>query len=288
MFSYVSAFFRLAKIRIILASGFSGMVGFFMAARQSTDFVASAEKMIVLIVALLLAGIGSVLINNMMDQEIDTKMERTRQRREDIELLGKNFLWIFSVAITILSIALAAWLLSWITATMIFLAVITYIFWYTLILKRKSPYGAILGGIPGALPILAGSYTVSDQTFPDVWLLFLFMILWQPPHFWALALKIKEDYRSAGVPVLPVAFDDHYTKLFIGLYGISLLPVTLAIGIAGHYSWLYQTGAIFSGLYYLLASWRTVFVRPDYDRAFKISLVYLMFIFVFILLDILL
>ncbi len=235
-----------------------------------------------------LAGSASAIINNLLDQEIDTTMDRTGRRNRSIEIWGRSTLWMVSSLMLCFSLALAAIKLNWLVVALTFAAFFTYVIWYTLFLKRRSPFGVVLGGIPGALPILIGAYAVSNRFAADIWLLFLFMILWQPAHFWALALKIKNEYAAAKVPVLPVVFGDRYTKLYIYLYGASLLPVSLGIVYLGGYGKIYFVTAIAAGIYYLIETIRCVHYSERYRRAFLVSLLYMMLLMIGIIADVLL
>ena len=219
--------------------------------------------------------------------KIDAKMPRTVKRDAAIRHLGEKKLWTITSIVLIACIVSAYLFLSAYTAICLFAASASYVVWYTLFLKRRNPFGAILGGIPGALPILVGSYGVSDRFALDSWLLFWFMMLWQPPHFWALTLKIEEDYKAAGIPVLPVVYGQEYTEVFIYLYGITLLPVSLMLGHFSGYSLFYLLSAVVLGVYYLLVTFYTIRVSKNYGLAFKTSLVYLTLLMIVIIVDIL-
>ena len=104
-------------------------------------------------------------------------------------------------------------------------------------------------------------------------------MLWQPPHFWALTLKIKDDYAAATIPVLPLVYGETYTKIFIFLYALALIPVSIAISIAGGYGVIYLTFVTFVGFYYLFVTYWYIRVKVDYHRAFMLSLVYIFLIF---------
>ncbi|MGB3399864.1 MAG: UbiA family prenyltransferase, partial [Candidatus Deferrimicrobiaceae bacterium] len=117
-------------------------------------------------------------------------------------------------------------------------------------------------------------------------ILFLVMILWQPPHFWTLALAHKEEYRDAGVPVLPVARGEPYTKILIFLYGVSLLPATLALWVFGYCSGVFALIAIVLWCFFLLSCYRNVVGRRRYRRAFGASILYMMGILLAVIVDV--
>ena len=173
----------------------------------------------------------------------------------------------------------------------VFLSVATILFYvcfYTLYLKRRGPFGAIVGGLPGALPVLIGSYGISDRFAPDVWLLFAFMMLWQPAHFWALTLKIQHDYAEGGVPVLPLVYGNDYTRLYILIYGLSLPPLALAVGLSAGYSLVYLIGSALISVYYVVKTVRGIYQQDQYGRAFFASIIYMLVVMLLLNADILL
>ena len=268
----ISGFFLLLKPKIVMASGFSAYVGMVMAKKAPPDFF----EAILLIVIIISSAAASVLMNNLLDQEIDAKMQRTKRRLETIENLGRSTLWLFSFLTVVFASFMAFILFNTMVTVLLICAILSYVIWYTLFLKRKSPFGAILGGLPGALPVLIGGFASSIDLPLDVWLFFGFMMLWQPAHFWALALKIEDEYRAAEIPVLPVSFGVHYTKLFIGIYGASLLPVSMILAYQPGYSMMTKVASFLVGMYYILETVYFVFFKPNYSRAFYASLVYVM------------
>ena len=165
---------------------------------------------------------------------------------------------------------------------------LSYAVWYTLYLKRRGPFGAIVGGLPGALPVLIGCYGISDRFAPDVWLLFAFMMLWQPAHFWALTLKIQGDYEEGGVPVLPLVYGNDYTRLYILIYGLSLPPLALAVGLSAGYSLVYLIGSGIASFYYVFRTVRGIYRQEQYGRAFFASIIYMLVLMLLLNLDILL
>ena len=173
-----------------------------------------------------------------------------------------------------------------ITTALVLAAVLSYTLLYTLFLKRRSPYGTIPGGIPGALPVLIGYSAVAGRVGMDGIILFLVMILWQPPHFWTLALAHKEEYRDAGVPVLPVALGEPYTKILLFLYAVSLLPATLALWAFGYCSGVFALIAVVLWCFFLLSCYRNVVGRRRYRRAFGASILYMMGILLAVIVDV--
>lgn len=272
----------LTKFRIIFAVIFTGFTGMMMARRS----LPQVSEIIDVFFVLLFSASGSAIINNLLDVDIDSRMPRTAKRELAIKAVGRKNLWFISGGMIFLSLIYSLAYLSLMASLLTALAIVSYSIWYTLFLKRKSPFGVILGGLPGALPILIGGYGVSERFAIDIWLLFLWSILWQPVHFWALSLKIRDDYEKAGIPVLPVVYGIEYTKLYFWLYAVPLLPVSLAISFFAGYGYLYTISALVSGAWYLFYSGKKI-KQEKYAAAFFASLIYLMLIMLAIIVDIL-
>ena len=273
--STLKSLLELTKPRILMAVLMTGFTGMCM----SLGAIPPLIDVLWCFSALLLSVSGSAIQNNLLDHRIDQKMARTRDRELAIEKHGQAKLWLFSSLLIATSIAISLLFITKMVALLIGIAVLTYVLWYTLFLKRYDPFGAILGGLPGAIPALIGGYAIQAQFIPSVWLLFTLMMLWQPPHFWALTLKIKDDYAAATIPVLPLVYGETYTKIFIFLYALALIPVSIAISIAGGYGVIYLTFVTFVGFYYLFVTYWYIRVKVDYHRAFMLSLVYIFLIF---------
>jgi len=150
----------------------------------------------------------------------------------------------------VVALFISVYFINIINALLILLAILSYTVLYTLYLKRSSPYGTILGGLPGALPVLIGYSAIDPGLGIGAWILFIFMILWQPPHFWALAQMYKDDYKKANIPVMPVVFGSNYTNIFILLYSISLIPLSLSLWFFGICSEYYAILVLIVGIYF--------------------------------------
>jgi protoheme IX farnesyltransferase len=161
------------------------------------------------------------------------------------------------------------------------------VFVYTLGLKRTSRQNIVIGGAAGAAPALVGWAAVTGSVGLAAWVLFLIVFYWTPPHFWALAIRYREDYESAGIPMLPVVAGVRATTrkmlLYTGLMvGISLLLVPVA-GMR----WIYLVAALGLGAWFLWDTWRVYRVPTDAMRLFTTSTVYLSALFAAVMLDVL-
>jgi protoheme IX farnesyltransferase len=273
---------RLAKGSIIFTVVVTGFTGMLMARRSLPTL---AEGFWILLSLTLSSG-SSAIMNNLLDYDMDKQMRRTQWRSEVIDQFGKSKLWLISMAGSVLSFLPLICYGRLIAVLLTAGAIASYAIWYTLYLKRRGPFGAIVGGLPGALPVLIGAYGLSDRFAPDVWLLFAFMMLWQPAHFWALALKIQGEYEKGGVPVLPLVFGDQYTRLYILIYGMSLPPLALAVGLSAGYSLVYLVGSGLASLYYVVRTVRGIYREEHYGRAFFASIIYMLVVMVLLNVDI--
>ena len=276
-----SVFFlsRPGVLALVALAGFSGMV---MASGRLPD----AGIVFCTLFSLLLSAAGSVLINSVLDYSIDVKMRRLQGRVEAMAVLGRNRATLIACGLIIASLVISARYLNFLASFLIFTAVLAYIGPYTLWLKRRSPFGAVPGGIPGALPVLVGYAAVAGAVSPAALALFAVVLLWQPAHFWIFALKHRDDYLNSGVPVLPAAMGAQRTKIFIFLYASALLPASMALGLAGGFSAWYQGVAVSSGLFFVVSCYFQVIKRPLFDRAFRMSIFYLFLLFCAVILEV--
>lgn len=230
---------------------------------------------------------GANALNSYLDRDIDELMRRTRRRplaRHEVPPLGAL---VFGV---VLGIAGFIWL--WAAANLLAAAISTaallfYVFVYTMALKRKTTQNIVIGGAAGAAPTLVGWAAVSGTLSVPAWVLFLIVFYWTPPHFWALALRYKDDYERAGVPMLPVVAGIEATTRRMLLYTGLMVGVSLLLVPLGGMSWVYLIAAVALGAWFLWDTWR-VHRRPaDAMRLFTTSTVYLSALFAAVMLDVL-
>lgn len=274
----------LTKPGIILSVAFTGYAGMVLGAGSLPVFSVTFFG----IITLLLSAAGSAILNNVLDKKIDKQMKRLTKRVEALETLGDKNAAALSIVMIVVALILSAIFLNLINTLLIIAAFLSYTILYTLFLKRNSPFGTILGGIPGALPVLIGYSAVNPYIGLDGLILFTFMMLWQPPHFWALAQKYKDQYKEAGIPVMPVAFGTKYTNILILLYSISLIPLTLSLWLIGITSAYFAIFALIVGLYFEYTIVKSVYDNKSYGIAFATSIIYMLAIMIALVIDILL
>tara|TARA_B110000438_G_scaffold245521_1_gene246578 strand:+ start:1816 stop:2694 length:879 start_codon:yes stop_codon:yes gene_type:complete len=197
-----------------------------------------------------IAGSAAV-INHIFDSEIDAKMARTATRPIVKGAISQNSAIIFA---TLLYLAGSAMLVVYVNTLTWILTSLTFIFYafiYTRYLKFMTSQNIVIGGLAGAMPPLLGWTAVSNTIEPNAWLLVLIVMVWTPPHFWALAIYRVEDYAEAGVPMLPVQKGVPLTKIHIVLYTILLIIATMLPYAVGMFQELYLVVALILGLGFL-------------------------------------
>jgi protoheme IX farnesyltransferase len=230
---------------------------------------------------------GANALNSYFDRDIDEVMRRTKGRPlARHEVPPRNAL-VFGIC---LGIAGFAWL--WATtnllaASLSTAALLFYVIVYTVMLKRSTTQNIVIGGAAGAAPVLVGWAAITGGIDLSAWVLFFIVFYWTPPHFWALAIRYREDYARAGVPMLPVVVGVEATTRKMLLYTALMVGITLLLVPVAGMSWIYLLAAIGLGAWFLWDSWR-VYLNPDQAmRLFTTSTVYLAALFASVMLDVL-
>ena len=239
-----------------------------------------------------LLGIGlcassSAVINHLLERDSDLKMARTHDRPLPGGRVSPTGAWILAASLASLGTALLLWLTNPICALLTLLALIGYAAIYTAVLKPATPYNIVIGGLPGAAPPLLGWTAISGDVQPAALLLVAVVFVWTPAHFWALALNRLDDYRKAGVPMLPVTHGEAFTRLQIVLYTLLTLATSLLLFAVGAAGVLYFAAALLLGVFFVAhAFW--LLIRPTPERAlhlFHSSNIYLLLLFAAITAD---
>ncbi len=234
---------------------------------------------------IVLAASGAAFLNGILDEAQDARMGRVARRAEALRRVGRKRAGLWAGTLIAGGVGLHLVRFGFPAALLVVAAVLSYVVLYTLVWKRRSPYGTIPGGIPGALPVLVGFVAVSGGRLgAGGVVLFLLMLLWQPPHFWALALRYREEYREAGLPVLPVARGEAYTRVLSALYAVALLPVSLSLWVLGFSSARFAAAAMLLWVACMALSWRG-FRRRRYGQAFGASIVYITLLLLAVVVD---
>jgi heme o synthase len=244
-----------------------------------------------LVAATLLGGImaagGAGAVNMYIDRDIDQIMERTRSRPIPSGRVPARHAAVFGYT---LGGGSGVWLLltvNAVTAALALGAFVFYVFIYSTYLKRRTVHNTVLGGVAGAMPPLIGWAAVTGSVTVEGLLLFFIVFYWQPPHFWVLAIALADDYRRAGVPMMPVVLGERQTKLQTMLYTVLTWAVSLILGAALELGPLYFAVAILGGAGFLASSLR-VLRSPGASEArqmFRYSTLYLAILFAAMVVD---
>ncbi len=227
-----------------------------------------------------LATAGSCMLNNYHDRDIDGLMRRTKSRPLAADKIESRQVLAIALPMVVGSLALMAWTVNPLTALVTGAGVFGYVVVYTMWTKRTTPWANQLGGIAGAVPPMVGYAAVTGDLAAPAWILFFIMVVWQQPHALSLALKYREDYARANVPVIPVAKGVKPTKQRIAIYCLLLIPLSVLPYVYGMAGTVYLAAAVILSLMFLAKAVR--FLRSDKDcdmRLFAFSIIYLILLF---------
>lgn len=233
-----------------------------------------------------LTGGGANAMNQWFDRDIDAAMARTASRPIPAGLVtpGQALAWgLLLAGAGGLQLLLTV---NWLAALLALAAVAFYVVVYTMWLKRTTVHNTVLGGIAGAAPPVVGWAAVTGRIDVAALLLFAIVFLWQPPHFWALALRYRDEYAAAGVPMLPVVSGARATGRWTMAYTVALVLVSFALYATGDLGELYLAAAAGLGAVFIVQSWRMARGAIAPMALFAYSLVYLTLLFAAIALDV--
>jgi len=272
----------LLKPRVMSLVVFTGLVGLVMAPGLINPVTA-----VIALIAIALGAGASGAINMWYEQDLDAKMERTKDRPLPAGRMEPEAALAFGCVLAGGSVMVMGLGVNWVAAALLALAIGFYVFVYTIWLKRRTPQNIVIGGAAGAFPPMIGWAAVTGDISLGGIALFALIFMWTPPHFWALALYKCGDYEKAGVPMLPVVSGVLETKKQILLYTVLLLPVSLVPWMIGTASMAWGALAAVLGLLFVVFAVKVWF--DETDRAprqmFRYSLVYLALLFAALIVD---
>jgi protoheme IX farnesyltransferase len=245
-----------------------------------------------LVVATLIGGTlaagAANAINNVYDRDIDQIMIRTRRRPLPAHDIAPQDALMFGLALTVISFAWLALTTNLVSAFLSLIAIGFYVVVYTMLLKRSTPQNIVIGGAAGALPPVIGWAAVTGDISLPALLLFAIVFYWTPPHFWALALRIRGDYEAADVPMLPVTHGVRETTHQIALYTVLMVAITLVFFAVAQMGLLFLAGALVLGGLFVVQALAMAHEGTDARavRIYKYSITYLTALFAFIILDV--
>lgn len=276
-------FIILTKPRVNLLIMFTAIVGMLLAHQNTLNY----ELILFASLGIGLAASAAAIINHVVDQKIDSIMDRTKSRplvNGSIKPLHAIY---FALFLSVTSITMLYVFVNMLTALLTLLSIIIYSVIYSVYLKNLTSQNIVIGGIAGAMPPLLGWTSITNQIEPFPLVLFLIIFLWTPPHFWALAVYKYEDYKKADIPMLPVTHGRDFARLHIFLYSILLFCITLFPYILGLSGFIYLAGVVLIGLKFVLDSYRLMVSKSSSEAIalFKYSITYLAVLFALLLFD---
>jgi protoheme IX farnesyltransferase len=277
-------YYNLTKPKVVLLIVFTAMIGMLLAA----DGAIPLDIFVFGLLGIGLAAASGAAINHVVDEHIDRIMERTRNRPLVSGALGQKSALLFALSLGALGIGLLVAFVNLLTAVLTFFSLVGYALIYTMYLKRATPQNIVLGGAAGAAPPLLGWTAVTGTVDTEALLLFLIIFVWTPPHFWALAIRRREEYARAEIPMLPVTHGVLFTKIQILLYTILLVVVSMMPFIVQMSGLVYLAGALALGvgfLYYAIKLYRDRQPNAIAMKTFGYSIFYLSLLFMFLLAD---
>lgn len=272
----IQSYYQLTKPRIIPLLLITTAGSMWIAAKGEVDPL----LLLVTLTGGTLAAASAQTINCIYDRDIDYDMERTRHRPIPSGKVQPRDALIFAIALAIMSFTLLAVFANLLAALLAFSGIVFYILIYTHWLKRHSTQNIVVGGAAGAIPALVGWAAVTGTLGWAAWLIFAIVFLWTPPHFWALALMIRDDYAKVGIPMLPVVAGDTATVKQIWYYTLVTVVATLLLVYPlGESGIVYGVVAVSLGGLFIHKAWRLLHNPEDRTIAremFLYSISYMM------------
>ncbi len=237
MYNKFKVYLEYSKPKVWWLLVFIGFVGALLATKIFSIY--NIILIFVAVISVTFGSIGAEGLTNYIDYNMDSIMERTKNRPLPKGLIKKKNALAFGYFFAALSIILLIIFAKYIAAFFMALGIFDNVFIYSYLLKKVSPYSIIFGGFSGAFPVLIGWYTLTSTFSWLPWILFLLVMFWIPVHVWSLAYKYKADYEKAGVPMLPVIYSDKTTSIAISFSSLLLIFISLFPYFLGIFDYIY-------------------------------------------------
>ncbi len=284
-FTKIYYYWSLLKPRVMYLAIFTSVVGLLIAPGQL-----SFTDSFLAILAISIGSGAAGALNMWYEKDTDKLMERTKDRVLPLGLISLKGALIFGILLSIISITLLYFASNLFSAGLLGFTIFYYVFIYTIWLKKSTPQNIVIGGAAGAFPPMIGWSAVTESLSIEITVIFFLIFLWTPPHFWALALYKSEDYKKAGIPMMPIVVGNKKTVDMIIYYSISLLLMTLILSY--YYSLFFSIlGLTLSLIFVYLAINLRRFIDDEINfekkaqNLFYFSIIYLFNIFAIILVD---
>ena len=275
-------YLTLCKPKVVVVMLITAVVGMFLAVPGMPDL----SKVLFGLLGIALSAGSAAAVNHVMDRKIDEKMARTKGRPLPQGKLSPQQALTFAAVIGVLGIGILVVMVNVLTAWLTLFALMGYAVVYTVWLKRATPQNIVIGGVAGAAPPLLGWTAITGAVDPNSLLLVLIIFAWTPPHFWALCIARINDYKKAGIPMLPVTHGEEYTKFQILLYSLLMVVTTLLpfmTGMSGYFYLLAVSLINARFIYWVYRLWHKPQGVPMV--LFRYSINYIMLLFVILLVD---
>lgn len=276
-------YWALTKPRVTQLAVFCAIIGMFLA----TPGMVPWSVLIGGSVGIWLLAGAAFAVNCLVEQKLDAKMRRTAWRPSATGEIGQKQIIVFALVIGVAGMVLLWNFANPLTMWATLITFVGYAIIYTLLLKPATPQNIVIGGLSGAMPPALGWAAVANDLPAEAWLLVLIIFTWTPPHFWALALYRREDYKQSGLPMLPVTHGERFTLLHILLYTLVLIAATILPFIYKMSGYFYLVSALVLGgmfLAYAIALFRN-YSDDLAKRTFRFSIIYLSLLFAALLID---
>ncbi len=282
----LKSFILLMKPRVMSLVIFTCAVGL-LTAPESVTFYNSVFSIFFVAIG---AGAAGAL-NMWYEADLDKLMTRTCLRPIPTGKLNKNQALIFGVILSVVSVLGLYYSSNFLSAAILLITIMFYLFIYTIWLKRKTPQNIVIGGASGALPPVIGWTIATNNLTMEPITFFLIIFFWTPSHFWALSLFKADDYKKANIPMLPLTNGIENTKKNILIYSILMLPVVIAPYLIGFVSKIYLFSSLILTVYYIYLCHelynfkKNKFEITKAKKVFSYSILYLFLLFVLLLVD---
>ena len=279
----VRQYYALTKPRVVQLIVFCAVIGMFLAVPGLPDW----QSALAATIGIWLVAAAAAAFNCLVEQHIDARMRRTAWRPTATGELSASHALLFSGVLFAIGSALLWFAVNPLTMWLTLATFVGYAVVYTVLLKPLTPQNIVIGGASGAMPPVLGWAAMRGEVTADACVLFLIIFLWTPPHFWALALYRAEDYRKAGLPMLPITHGNAFTRLHVLLYTVVLLAASLLPYIDGMSGVPYLVAALVLSGMFCGHAWRLWRRYSDAlaRRTFRFSIVYLAALFAALLVD---
>ena len=280
--STISDYFTLMKPRVMSLVVFTAIVGMVIAPGTINPIIA-----IISILCITIGSGASGALNMWYDRDIDAIMSRTQNRPLILGKMLPEDALSFGVIMSFFSVFVIGFAVNIISAALLLFTILFYIFAYTIYLKRSTPQNIVIGGLAGALPPLIGWTSVTGSISIVPLILVLLIFLWTPAHFWALSLYRADDYKKAGVPMMPLIYGDDYTKIQILIYTLLTILCSFLPFVVGAAGMIYLVTSIILGMWIIYYAVKLLRDKQNKiaPRMFGYSIFYLFMIFAMIMLD---